>query len=831
MKHFLWKALLPHVIAVAIFIIIAVLFCKPVLDGKVLSQGDVIHWKGMAQDMVNYQQTHGHFPLWTNNLFGGMPGYQIIAPGGDNPVFSISFLHNKLFMLGLPKPIGYFFLLCIGFYFLSQVIGVSPWLGIMGGIAYAYATYSPVIVSVGHDTKMQAMGYLPALLGALWLIYHKKFWWGAALTALFSCMFIAMNHLQVVYYFILMAGIMTLAFIIHWIKQKEYKHLALSLAIALIAGSIGAATNLVNLATTSDYAKATMRGGSLRLDSAATKNVKSDGLSIDYAFLYGSVGLSESFAFLVPDVNGGCSPGELDGSSHIAKAAVEKGIPEDQATQLAASLTTYWGPQPLNAGPVYLGSIICFLFILGIVYLKTWHRWWILAVCVLAVMMSWGSNFSSFNTFLFNHLPLYNKFRAPSIILVLPQLLFPLLAVMALQQFLFDETNKTEAFKKLKTAALSVGAFVLVAVLLYLSYNYIGRNDDQLKGELSRMLGNNQEAVNSFYNALKEDRRSLFGADLLRSILLIAAAIGLLWLVVKNKIKAIYALAGILLLSSYDLLAVGRRYLNDNNYQEEETINDNYFKPTPVDLEILKDSTHPRVLNLVQSDPFTDAVTPYHHRSIGGYHPAKLSIYDDLITHQIRKQPMNMAVLDMLNTKYFIVPNQQNGQPMLQVNPSALGQAWFVKHISFQHSPAAAMRALDHFSPKDTAVVEEAFKKDIPFEPVADSTASIRLIKNDNDEIRYQSGSKTNQFAVFSEIYYNRGWKAYIDGRESPIIQTDYALRGLAVPAGNHEILFEFKPASYYTSIKAAIGASVFIWLLLIGAVVNMFRTNRKESA
>ena len=825
MKQFQWKSLLPHAIAIGIFLVVAVIFCKPALEGKVLSQSDVSHWKGMAQDLFNYKATHGHYPLWNNNLFGGMPAYQI-AMEAANPITPIYF--HQLFMLFLGKPIGFFFLLCIGFYFLSQVIGTKSWIGILGSIAYAYATYDPIIIAVGHDTKMQAMAYMPALLGALWLIYKKEYWWGAALTALFSFLLIAMNHLQVTYYFLIMAGIMTIAFMIQWIKQKEYKHLGISLAIALSMGALGVGPNIVSLATTSDYAKATMRGGSVMLDSTGTAT-KSKGLEIDYAFYYGSYGLAETYTFLVPGVYGGSSGGELDIHSNFAKKALERGIPEDQAAQIAGYMPTYWGPQPMTSGPVYLGAIICFLFILGMVYLKTWHRWWILAVCILAVMMSWGSNFMGFNSFLFNNLPLYNKFRAPSIILILPQLLFPLLGIMALQQLLFEEKNKAIALASLKKAVYITGAFILGAVLLYFSFDYAGK-DDQIKNMLTQMLGGNQEEANNFYNVLKEDRRSMFGSDLIRSIIFIAGAVALLWFAIQQKLKTIYALIAILVLSSADLFTVGKRYLSEKNFEDAEVVNESQFAPTPIDQQILSDTSKPRVLNLT-TDPYTDAITAYHHRSVGGYHPAKLSIYNDLIQFQLNKQPMNIGVLNMLNTRYFIVPNPQNGQPGLQVNPAALGHVWFVKGIQYEKDPGAVMKAMNQFSPADTAIVEEQYKTSIPFAPEYDSTANIAQVLNDNDLIRYRSNSTKNQFAVFSEIFYDRGWKATIDGKEAPIVKVNYVLRGLAIPAGNHEIVFEFKPASYYNSAKIAVITSAPIWILLVLAAFFSLRKKREDQA
>jgi hypothetical protein len=401
--------------------------------------------------------------------------------------------------------------------------------------------------------------------------------------------------------------------------------------------------------------------------------------------------------------------------------------------------------------------------------------------------------------------------------------------MMALQQFLFEEKNKAVALAGLKKSVFITGAFLLGAVLLYFSFDYTG-NDDSIKNILTQSLGGNQEEANSLYNVLKEDRRSLFGSDLLRSILFIAAAVGLLWLAVQQKLKTAYVLIAILVLSSADLFTVGKRYLNERNFGDADVVNEGQFSPTAIDQQILNDTTRPRVLNLT-TDPYTDAITAYHHRSVGGYHPAKLSIYQDLISFQLAKQPMNIGVLNMLNTRYVIVPNPQNGQPSLQVNPAALGHVWFVKGIRYEKDAGEVMKAMNQFSPGDTAIVEEQYKNSIAFAPVFDSTASITQIINDNDLVRYRSNSNSNQFAVFSEIFYDRGWKATIDGKEAPIVKVNYVLRGLAVPAGNHEIVFEFKPASYYNSAKIAVITSAPIWLLLILAAFFSLRKKREEKA
>jgi hypothetical protein len=821
MKNFQWKSLLPHLIAIAIFALVAIIYCKPAFDGKVLQQSDVIHWKGMSQDLVKYKEKHGSYPLWNNNLFSGMPAYQVILVTG-NPI-TVGYFHS-LFLLFLPKPVGFFFLLCISFYFLSQVLCVRPWIGILGSIAYAYATFSEIIVSVGHDTQVLAMGYLPAVLAALWLIYQKKYWWGAALTALFSALLVAQNHLQITYYFLIVATFMSIGFIIQWIKAKEYKHLFIALSIAIVSGGIGAACNMVTLATTSDYSKATMRNGSLIIDStSATGTKKSTGLPIDYAFGW-SYGKLETFTLVVPGIYGGGGSDRFPENSSFIQKLTEKGASEEQAQQLASQMGTYWGAQPFTSGPVYLGAVLCFLFIFGMIVIKSPNKWWLLAACVAAILMSWGKNFNAFNSFLFNNLPLYNKFRVPTMTLVIPQLLFPVVAILGLQEFLFGQPNKEVSLQKLKLTSYITAGLVAALGLTYLTLDYVGLNDEQLKNYFAQILQGNTAEAKVLYEAFKQDRQTIFGKDLFRSVILMLSALAVLWLFIKEKLKTNVALAALLLLSSLDVLIVGKRYLNENSFQDETEMNDNYFKPSPAEATILKDTTYYRVLNLSAQDPFSDALTSYHFHSVGGYHPAKLSLTEDLLNYQLRKQPINIKVLNMLNTKYILVPDRQTNQAIAQINPDALGPVWFVKAIQFEKNPAAIMKGLNTFNPKDTALLEEKYKSLITSPIQSDSTATIALVNNDNDFIEYKSSSKSNQFAVFSEIYYDRGWKAYVDGKESEIIQTNYALRGLVVPAGNHKITFEFKPASFYNSSKAALIASALVWLLLIAALVQSFR-------
>ncbi len=810
MKKINWSKVTSHLIAIAIFLLVAIIYCKPALQGKVLQQGDIIHWKGMAQNSFKYKETHGHLPLWTNGMFSGMPAYQI-AMDPKNPL-NLIYLH-KAFSLFLLKPVVFFFLLCIGFYFLSQVYKVNYKIGIMGALAYAYASFSSILIVAGHETQVLAMAYMPALLASVLLVYQKRYLIGGALTALLTALFVAMNHLQVTYYFLIVAGIMTICYLIEWIRAKDYKHIVKAMAIVAITGLIGVASNAVILATTYDFSKATMRNGVLNLDSTKSSTEKTTGLPIDYAFQW-SFQKSEVLSILVPNIYGGVSGGDngLDKDSHFAKLATQNGVPEDQAAQFASSMPAYWGEQPFTSGPVYFGAIICFLFLFGMIYLKRKDKWWMLIASVLAIMMSWGRFFPEFNDFLFNHLPMYNKFRVPTYTLIIPQLLFPLLSVLALHQLFFVETDKAYVWKKLKIAGIVMAGIFLIAAMLYSSFTYEGSGDSTVISELAQMTGGNKDVANNFYNALKQDRQSLFGSDLIRSLVFAGLAFVCLWAFVKDKVKSSYLLIALLLLSSIDVLAEGRRYLSDDKFQTEEDQESQNFSPSAVDQQILQDTGYYRVLNLA-TDTYNDAMTSYFHNSIGGYNPAKLAIYQDLITYQLSGK-LNINVLNMLNTKYVIIKGQQGD--VVQQNPDNLGACWFAKQVVFVKDDAAAMRALDNNKPADSAIVEESEKSKIPFTSSADSTAKIRLIKNDNDVITYQSESNTNQFAVFSEIYYDRGWHAYVDNKEIPIVRTDYALRGLAVPAGKHDIRFEFKPTSFYDSQTIEIIASAIVWLLLI---------------
>jgi hypothetical protein len=837
MKNFNFKKILPHLIAIAIFLIVAVIYCKPALQGKVVQQSDIQGWRGMAQQSFEFKDKYGHYPLWTNSMFSGMPAYQIALDPGTR--ISVGYL-TSIVTLGLPVPISFFFLACICFYFLCLVAGANPWVSILGGLAYAYSTFDPIIISVGHNTQMMSIGYAPAVLAGLLLLFRKKYWIGFTITALFSFFMIGENHVQIVYYTLIIALIMTIAFLIKSYKEKEFVSAIKSAALGLLAGIIGLACCAVTMLPTYQYAKESMRGGKSELTQEVQGNKTKGGLDKDYAFRY-SLGFGETFTFIVPGLYGGSNGGdEYNSSSKFAQEFSQLCVPEEQAVQYENSYS-YWGGQPLTSGPVYFGAIICLLFIFGVVYLKSWYKWWLIAASILGLLLAYGANLKGFNYFLFDYLPFYSKFRAPTMALVIPQLCFPLMAVLAISKLISKEIDLAETWRKLKTTTIVTAIILVLLGFFYMTASFTGQNDkgfrESIKENMLHQVPPGQpvppqleqqaeQTSRNIVSALQSDRKSLMGSDLLRSFILIALAIFLMGLYLKKKVSATILIAGLIILNGYDLLGVATRYLNSEKYVEPEDF-EAAFIPTQADQQILKDPNHAnfRVFNQTV-DAFNDATTSYHHNSIGGYHPAKLDLYNDIITRQLSKG--NMAVYNMLNTKYFIVQNPQTGKPEAQLNPNAFGNCWLVKGIKFVDNADQEMAALDNTDLKDTAVVENKFKAKITAAPKYDSIGYIQLVENKNDAIDYKFSAPTPQFAVFSEVYYPKGWNVFIDGTKADYIKTDYVLRGMYIPAGNHQIEFRFEPESYTIGRLTSIIANIFVALLIIATII-FYATRKKK--
>ena len=855
MKNGLLKKLLPHIVAIVIFLLAAIIYCSPALQGKVVSQHDVTQWKGAYQQSLEYSQAHGHAPLWTNSMFSGMPTFQIGGVEYNNYIVGYAHL---IMTLGLPKPIAFFFLASICFYVLSVVLRIRPVIGIMGALAFAYATYNPVIIVAGHDTKMFSIAYMPAVLAAVLLIYEKKYFLGAALTALFSGTMIAMNHLQIVYYLVLAIGIITIFFAVRWIQQKEFKHLAFAAAFTIIAAGIGLLTNAGSLWSTYEYQKYTIRGGASYLTDSTAKNsmTSKNGLDRDYAFAY-SAQIAEPLVMMVPRMYGGSSGLEVEEDKSKAVEAYSQAqqqlyqllsqqMSQQQAQQVTQQISrqyfplgAYWGGiadvggSVGTSGPPYVGAIICFLAILSFFFADKKYRWPILAAVIVSIILSWGSYFKAFNDLVFDLVPFYNKFRAPSMILVIPQLLLPLMAVLGVNA-LVNTNDKKEWWPKLKMGLITTGALFVLLLALYISFGYLsGADKETMKQAINSGQQELATATRTFFDGLIADRKALFMGDILRSFGFIAVALLLIWLMLKRTISPM--VTGILLTIFVfaDLITVDNKYLSKENYRDEME-NNMAFQRTSYDEAIKADKSYFRVYNY-SPDRFNEAITSYNHNSLGGYHAAKLRVYQDIIERQLGNN--NKAVINMLNAKYFIQKetnpqSPQYGQTIaMQKNDEALGPCWLVKNIHFVKNADEEMNAISNFNPKDTAFVQDAFKTSIPTMPVADSNASIQLIKNENDLITYSFTAASSQFAVFSEVYYPAGWKAYIDSKEVPIVKANYVLRGLAVPAGKHEIRFEFKPEGYYTGKSITTIAQLFLIALILGAGFLEWRKRKKRIA
>ncbi|MBS1511628.1 MAG: YfhO family protein [Bacteroidetes bacterium] len=845
MKPSFFKKALPHIIAVAIFAIVSILYCKPALEGKVLNQHDIQGWKGMSKQSFDVKEKTGRFPLWTNSMFGGMPTYQIAIEGTTKITSGIGYIQDAL-RLWLPEPISFFFLASLCFYLLCICAGANPVAGILGALAYAYSTYDPVIITAGHNTKMYSIAYAPMIVAGILLLYNRKYLSGFIITAFFAAVTIGQNHMQIVYYFTIIAGAIAIAAAVKFYKEKQLAHFAKASALALLAGMLGLGVCATGILPTYDYSKETMRGGAsqLTLDKtdSITNNKTKGGLDKDYALRW-SIGKMETFTILVPGLYGGSNGGdEHNTSSRMVQKFTEVGVPEESALG-AVNGYSYWGSMSslseTTSGPVYMGAIVCFLFIFGLFYVKSWHKWWIVGASILGVLLAWGSNFMAFNAFLLDHLPLYNKFRAPSMAMVIPQFCLPFLAVLAVNQ-LFSETDWDNTFKIFKKAVAATGVVLGIVAIFWLMADYTGKGDTDIRKNFTSSFSRTQpgqpadpqvmqqaeQLSKDLMTALRDDRKTEAGGDLLRSLLLIGAAVIIVGLIAKKKTTPLMGTMILAALVTIDQLMVDARYLNYSKFKEKDEVAEE-FTPSPADQQILKDPDHANFRVFNQTTNFTnEAMTSYFHNSIGGYHPAKLGLYQDLIEYQISKG--NMNVFDMLNTKYFIAQDP-SGRVVAEQNPNAYGSCWLVKGLKYVATPNEEMLALDSTNLRDTAILNQSFKATVTAAPQYDSSASIKISDRQNDLITYVFNSTTPQYAVFSEIYYNRGWNAYIDDKKVDYAKVDYLLRGLNIPAGKHTIVFKFEPKAYYLGNSITLWSTIILYLLIVLTVVLLVKDRNKE--
>ena len=799
------KSVLPHFLAVLALLIVAVAYMNPVVfKNKQLVQSDIVNFEGMSKEIVDFRDETGQEPLWTNSMFGGMPAYQISVKYPNNWMKTILVSINQLF----PRPVNYLFFMFAGAYFMFLMMGVGWRYALAGSIAFGLASYTLIIIEAGHNSKVHAMAYMAPVIGSILLTYRGRYFLGAALLALFLSMEIATNHLQITYYLLLTVLILGAVKLVEAIKAGELTKFGKATGIMVIAALIAVGPNLSSLWTTADYGEETMRG-----KSELSTQEGETGLEKSYAMRW-SYGVGETFTLLIPNFMGGSSMYSFlqdeksetyqEFVSHRPKTQEEA----QQLQRLQQQTSSYWGAQPFTSGPVYLGAIICFLAVLGMFLVQTSDRWWLFLAFLLSIMLAWGSNFAWFSDLFFNYLPGYNKFRAVSMTLVIAQLVLPILAVLGLKAF-FESEDKASLKKPL---AISTGIVGGICLLFWLMP---GMFLDFLSDSDIGLIGTNFEWL---ADALAVDRSAQVSSDALRSLVFVLLTASLLWVSQIGKLKAGIVALLVSVLVLVDLWQVDQRYLNNDDYVRKGKAK-NTIVPTAADKEILND-TDPnfRVINLATST-FNDSKTSYFHKSIGGYHGAKLKRYQELVDSCISKT--NLAVLNMLNTKYFITPGS-DGAPTVRANPLASGNAWFVQDMVMVENADQELGWLskDEFNPEKIAVIDKRFEGQLgDFTPSKDSLANIYFMEYQPNYLKYETESTSDQLAVFSEIYFANGWNAYVDGDLKPHWRANYVLRSMIIPEGEHTVEFKFEPKVYQTGESISLAGSIFLILFVVGGI------------
>ncbi len=814
MKSF--KQLLPHLLIIAGFLVISYIYFYPVLEGKVLRANDSSVSNYISKEIRDYRAENGKDPLWTNSIFSGMPGYLILT---RHPGNLMRHVHNVLMVFKMP--VAVLFLAMTGFYVLLLMIGISRWIAAAGALAFGLSSFLFQILAAGHNTQAIALAYMAPMIGGVWYAYRHDAIKGALFTAFILSLELLANHPQITYY----AGICLLVFIIIefiWsVKEKTIPKFLQTSAILIIPVIIAIGVNFGNLYTVYEYSKYSMRGKS---DLVTENKNMSSGLDRDYIVNW-SYGIDETMNLLIPDYKGGSSK-PFDRDSETVKA-----LRQNNMASASNQVMKYWGTQPGTDGPHYMGAIIIFLFILGLIITKGREKWWLLIATILSVMLAWGKNFMPFTNLFIDFVPGYNKFRAVTMTLVIAQFCIPLLGALALRDIYESNLSGKELFKGMKIALGITGGILLLAIIF--------------PGIAGSFLNQGETGYPDWLkSSMVADRKELLRSDAIRSLAFILAGASAIFAFIHNKLRKEYSIVIIGLLVLLDLWTVDKRYLNADRFERPAAIQKS-LAPSVADAFILQDQSYKRVLNLAVSTFNDNSPTSYFHKSIGGYHGAKLKRYQELIdsaligeinnyisaagnarsAQDLIPAPGTTPALNMLNTRYIIY----NTEAPPVINPHCLGNAWFVEKPLLVENANEEIMAINSLNPASEAVIDKKFRDQVTgtVYPISDGD-TISLVSYQPNELIYKYSAGTEKLIVFSEIYYPAGWKCYIDGNEKPYMRANYVLRAMTAPAGDHEITFTFSPESYKTGNKVSLASSVLLFLLIGGFIANELIRKRK---
>jgi len=796
------KRLLPHVLILIGFVVVSLVYFSPVLEGKKINQSDIMHYIGMAQQQKEFAEATGEETYWTNSAFGGMPTYQLGAKYPHNYIKKLD-----LALRFLPRPADYLFLYFIGFYILLLSLRVNFKLAALGAIAFGFSTYLIIILGVGHNSKAHAIAYMPLVLAGIILTFRKKYILGFIVTALALGLELVANHFQMTYYLLLLVLVLGLAYLVDAYRKKIIPHFFKSVGLLSVAALLAIGLNATGIMATQEYVKESARGQSdLTINPDGSPKEVSTGLDKDYITEY-SYGILETFNLYIPKFMGGGNYEDVGKDSETYEAYINLGASPMEALDASRNAPMYWGDQPIVEAPAYIGAVVIFLFVLGLFLVKGRLKWWLVGGTVLSLLLSYGKNLGFLTDFFIDYVPFYNKFRAVSSIQVILELCIPVLGMIALSRLFNDFEKEEEKLKALLfSAGITVGLAVIFLLFKSILFDFEGLRDDQYISAYGQ----------AFMDAVIEDRKSLMTSDTIRTLILVLLSAGTVFLFLKKKLSENLVVVVFAVLILFDLVTVDKQYVNNDNFISAVKV-DKPYQPNQADREILKDKGHFRVMDMSSEGQRKPAKAAYYHNSLMGYSAAKLGRAEELLEFHVYKN--NMNVLNMLNTKYIIAEEQ--GQIFPYTNTDANGNAWFVSKLKVVADANQEILALDSLDTKTTAVLDQTVQTEHKLKTTyqVDSTASIQLQEFKPNYLKYESNNDTIGLAVFSEIYYAYGWKAYIDGKLVPHFRVNYVLRALELPKGKHTVEFKFEPQVVETGSKVALASSVILGLLLLAGL------------